>query len=250
MHGLGEHSERHRNTIDYLIGQGAEVVRFDLRGMGKSEGVRQWIERFDDYLDDVAAVHSWIDRDLKPLPLFLMGHSLGGAICIHYAARNGRALRGLILSAPSYLLGQGVSAIKIAIGKLLARWTPKLRIPESLDLSAISRDPEVVKAYKKDPLNCSFNTVRQGDEILKAIDAIPDACRKITVPTLILHGEADRLILPKGSEVIFKMLAARDKRLEILPGGFHELYNDLDKDAFFTLLRNWMAKVIATPPAT
>ena len=243
MHGLGEHAGRHVATAERLARQGADVVRFDLRGCGRSDGAKQWIERFDDYVDDVEAVRHWAETTLPPRPLVLMGHSLGGAVAIHAAARRPAGLSGVVLSSPAYLPGGGVSAAKIAVGRLLSRWTPRLRIPGSLDLTAISRDPAVIEAYRKDELCCSFNTVRQGDEILKALATIPAHCARIPVPVLILHGAADRLVQCEGSRTILAALGSQDKTLEVFPGGYHELYNDLERETFYEKVGEFVGRV-------
>ncbi len=243
VHGLGEHSGRHLGTVDHLVAKGFEVVRFDLRGCGHSEGKRQWIAAFDDYVADVRAVVDWAQKERPKLPLFLLGHSLGGAIVIHAAAAApAGSLAGVVLTCPAYLPGAGVSPVKIVVGKLLERVLPALRIPGSLDVTAISRDPAVIEAYKADPFNCSFNTVRQGGEILRALERVPEACAKITVPVLLAHGDADRLIKIEGSRRIMSLLASKDKTLKVFPGAFHELHNDLDRAAFFVLLADWLAR--------
>ena len=119
VHGLSEHSGRHRNTIQFLLSAGFEVVRFDLRGSGRSGGRRQWCARFEDYVDDTSRVFSWICSDLDPLPLFLLGHSLGGTIGIFFAASYGKVLEGLILSAPAFYPGPSIAGWKIKLGKLI-----------------------------------------------------------------------------------------------------------------------------------
>jgi alpha-beta hydrolase superfamily lysophospholipase len=243
VHGLGEHSGRHVETARFLAGKGYEVVRFDSRGCGQSQGKRQWIDSFDDYVADVRAVAARIKRNRPPLPLYLFGHSLGGAIVLHAAAESPPgALAGVILTAPAYLPGGGISAAKIAVGKMIERLTPSLRIPGSLDVTAISREQSVVDAYRNDPLNCSFNTVRQGNEILRALEHVPELCAKITVPVLLAHGDADRLVKIEGSRRIMTMLAATDKTLKVFPGAFHELHNDLDRGAFFAAVDEWLRR--------
>lgn len=240
VHGLGEHAGRHRPTIDYLNGHGIEVVAFDLRGAGQSEGIRQYVDAFDDYLADVQTVRDWLERTLPPLPLFLFGHSLGGTISIRYAARSQAGLRGLILSAPGFEIGDGISPVKIAVGRMLGRFFPKLRIPGALDLTALSRIPEEIEIYKKDPLNCTFNTTRQGKEILNVLELLPQDCARITIPTLIVHGGADRLVPLSGSKKLIVSLASQDKELEILPAAYHEMHHDLDRAVFFEKITGWV----------
>ena len=239
IHGLSEHSGRHLNTIQHLIGSGIEVVRFDLRGSGRSGGRRQWVERFDDYVQDVAHTFHWIEENLAPLPLYVLGHSLGGAIAIYYAAFYPKDCSGLVLSAPAFLVGSGISSVKILIAKLLERFAPTLKIPGSTDFTAISRDENVRTDYREDPLCNHFNTLQQGNEILRALPGIPDQCRRIRVPTLIVHGSMDQLVKLEGSFQILEALASQDKMLQVIPGGFHEPHNDLCKEEYFAILDAW-----------
>lgn len=242
IHGLSEHSARHLNTVDSLVGFGLEVVRFDLRGAGASGGKRQWVEHFEDYVEDAASVFHWICRELSNLPLFVLGHSLGGAIALHFVATYQRGLSGLVLSAPAFQVGTGISALKVAIGKVLSNMTPTLRIPQSSDPTGISRDPKVVEAFKNDPLCCHFNTVRQGNEILRALEEIPERAKQIVIPTLLFHGSADKIVRPLGSYEILRTLSSPDKILHILPGVYHEPHNDLDREQYFGLLQLWFQK--------
>jgi alpha-beta hydrolase superfamily lysophospholipase len=240
LHGLGEHSGRHRRTIASLNRHGFEAVRFDFRGCGESGGEKQWIDGFRDYVDDVLSVHRWILSELPSRPLYFLGHSLGGGIALHAAPELGRALAGLVLSAPAFEVGDGVSKFKIAAGRVIDRFRPHTRIGAALDLSALSRDPHAAKEYAADPLCCRFNTVRQGASILKALGEIPAKARDIDTPTLIIHGERDRIIPPSGSRRIFDLLPATDKKLVLFPGAFHELHNDLCRDEYFRVLGEWL----------
>jgi acylglycerol lipase len=240
IHGLSEHSGRHLNTVHWLNQSGYEVVRFDLRGAGLSGGRRQWIERFEDYIEDTTQVHLWIQRNLDRQPLFVLGHSLGGAIALYFSSRYGNQFDGLVVSAPGYLPGSNIPAWKLTVGKNLARFFPTLRIPGGGDNSALSRDPAVCEAYANDALSSRFNTLQQGNQILRALEQLETVCQKIAVPTAIFHGTADRVVLHEGSYLLFRQLATKHKELHFLPGAYHEPHNDLDKAHYFQLLTNWL----------
>jgi alpha-beta hydrolase superfamily lysophospholipase len=243
VHGLGEHSGRHSHTIEALNSASFEVIRFDLRGCGKSDGIRQWINHFDDYVEDLNKIMAYV-AERPPLATFVLGHSLGGALSVRYASQNPKAIKGLILSAPAYIPGGGVSKIKIFIGRILNKLTPSMRISGGLDVTAISRDPDEVARYQSDELVYSFNTVRQGTAILNALPNVPIWAGSIEVPTLILHGDKDRLVSHSGSEKILEALSSTDKKLETFPDGAHELHNDLDRTLFFKTIVEWLTNHI------
>ncbi|MFM8315466.1 MAG: lysophospholipase [Deltaproteobacteria bacterium] len=242
VHGLSEHSGRHFHTIDFLVRSGIEVIRFDLRGAGESGGRRQWIEQFQDYVDDTAAVFNWVQRELPPLPLFLFGHSLGGAIALNFASSYHTFLKGLILSAPAYWVGEGVSPWKIKVGQALVKIAPNLRLPKSTGSEGISRDKAAVERYLNDPLCCHFNTLKQGDEILKTLPLMPQFAKKVTTPTLIVHGSADPIIRLEGSFELVKALGSKSKELFIAPHCYHEIHNELEEDRlhYFKHLGMWL----------
>lgn len=246
IHGLNEHSGRHLHTINWLNQNQFDVIRFDLRGAGKSGGKRQWIQSFQDYVDDTISVFNWIERDLPSLPLFVLGHSLGGAIAVHFAASHHTFLQGLVLSAPAYLVGSSISPVKIKVGQLLVKFAPNLRLPKSTEFSGISRDPVAIEAYRKDPLCFHFNTLKQGDEILKSLPRVPELAKQILTPTLIVHGSADPIIRVEGSYEILKSLSSKSKELYIAPGCYHELHNELqeDKESYFKHLTMWLSKIV------
>ncbi|WP_455731358.1 alpha/beta fold hydrolase, partial [Burkholderia stabilis] len=78
VHGLAEHAGRYATLAGRLNAAGIDVLAIDLRGHGQSPGKRAWVERFDGYLNDADALVAEAARGNAPL--FLMGHSMGGAV--------------------------------------------------------------------------------------------------------------------------------------------------------------------------
>lgn len=245
VHGMSEHSGRHLHTENALLAAGFSVVRFDLRGAGRSGGRRQWIEKFDDYLDDVSTVYRWIVRELPPLPLFLMGHSLGGAIALSFLEHYQKAFVGCVLSAPAYQLGGAISPLAIALGRQLVKVLPTLRLSGNSDKSAISRDPEVVRSFLEDPLCCHTNTANQGKEVLDHLPKLGQIARTVSIPILIVHGSLDKIVRLEGSFELLRKLSSLDRNLFIIPGGYHEPHNDYGKDDYFQNLINWFNRQLA-----
>ncbi len=240
IHGVSEHSGRHLGTEQALLNAGYAVVRFDLRGAGRSGGRRQWVREFNDYVEDVSTVYRWICRELDPAPLFLFGHSLGGAIALTFLESYQRAFAGCVLSAPAYRLGGAISPLTVAIGRQLVKVLPTLRIPATSDKGAISKDPQAVKAFLEDPLCCHTTTLNQGKEILEQLPKLPAIAAQLTLPILILHGSLDQIIRLEGSFELLEKFGSKDRTLNIIPGGFHEPHNDQEKEEFFSLLTLWL----------
>ncbi len=174
---------------------------------------------------------------------------MGGTVALTLIGKKtDAALSGLVLSAPAYQVGKGVSPLKIKLGRVLEKWLPHLKIPGSLDLSTLSRDPKVVDAYKRDPLCCTYNTVKQGNEILKALTTLPQSAAKVSVPLLIAHGDHDKLIPVEGSRELFRKASSSDKLLKEFQGGYHELHNDIIHDDYLNYVVGWL-KARAQAPA-
>ncbi len=239
IHGINEHSARHLHTIDYLTAQGWEVVRFDQRGCGRSGGRRNWIDSWNDYVEDTTRVFNWILTKNDPAPTFLLGHSLGGAIGTHFAAVHHRELCGVALSAPAYITGGGIKPWQISIGRALNKIAPFIPIPAQHN-NFISRDPEVCAAYKKDPLCNHFNPVRQGNEVLDALAQMPEKSEAIECPIFLAHGSMDQIIRLEGSFELLNCYGSRDRTMHIIPGGYHEPHNDYDKEIYFAALEMWL----------
>ncbi len=245
IHGLAEHSGRYSNLVDYFVPRGFAVYAFDHQGHGRSPGRRAHIERFSDFVDDLEIFCELVHQQQPDLRRLLIGHSMGGAIALAHAVSGRCRCEGLILSAPSLKTNAEVPALLVAISGLLSRWTPTLRAVK-LEAAAISRDPQVVAAYENDPLVFRGKiTARLGRELLDAMTNLQQRCATLNLPLLILHGTADRLTHPAGSEILLARAGTRDKTLKLYPGFYHELFNEPGREIVFADMEEWLQQRIA-----
>ena len=187
VHGLAEHAGRYAALAGRLNAAGIELLAVDLRGHGSAPGKRARIERFDDYLLDAEALLSVAAHDNAPL--FLMGHSMGGAIAALYAIErlpgSGHKLAGLILSSPALAPGRDVPRWMLTMSQIISRVWPGFPAMK-IDAALLSRDPAVVEANRNDPLvHHGSIPARTGAEILLAMQRIERGRAGLRVPLLV-----------------------------------------------------------------
>lgn len=241
VHGLGEHSGRYENLVKYLLPRGIAVYSFDLRGHGRSPGKRGHVNAWSEIREDLGAFLSLVGRQEGDLPRFLMGHSLGGLIVLEYILRQSgdAGLQGVIASGPG-LSTEGLSPMLVKISGLLSRVWPTLSLPTGLDVPGISRDPAVVQAYQNDPLVHGKATPRSAVEAFAAIRWTLDHAAAWSLPLLVLHGEADRLVPAEASSAFFDRVPIADKQRIEYAGGYHEPHNDINHEQVTADLENWL----------
>jgi acylglycerol lipase len=240
VHGYAEHSDRYQWFASRLVEQGFAVYAFDLRGHGRSPGRRGFVDSFADYLADLATFLQRVQSQAADKPIFLFGHSLGGAIATLFTLRYRPDLRGLISSSAVLTVDRDRSSFPIRLMQAIGHWLPRLPTLK-LDSRAISRDPAIVSRYQTDPwVYHGRFPARTLAEILKAIDEIQTRAGELQVPLLILHGTYDRLTQVGGSQTLYAGAGSADKTLKLYDGFYHELLNEPEKDKICADIVAWM----------
>jgi len=239
-HGIAEHSGRYAHIAQSLVEGGYTVVAFDLRGHGKSSGRRNYINSFQDYLNDLQEVLKRTRSSFPDLPLFLFGHSMGGGIVTLFTIERNPEVQGVLLSGPSVKVSDEISPFLQKISGVISAILPKLPVVK-LESKDISKDPAVVKAYDQDPLNYRGGILaRTGAELLKATKTITARSDVIDLPILIMHGSSDKLADVSGSEMLYANVSSQDKTLKIYEGLYHEILNEPEQDEVKTDMIAWL----------
>lgn len=242
VHGLGEHIARYGTLVAALLPRGIAVAGVDHIGHGRSGGPRGDALAVSDFTAPLDTLRERCERQWPGVPLFLLGHSMGGLIAAHYLIDRQAGLAGAVLSAPAVVPGSSVTPLTIALGKLLARVAPRVGVLR-LEVDALSRDPAVVQAYRDDPLVLHGKTnARLGALLLQAIARVQADAGRIELPLLIVQGGADRLTDPAGAQTLRSLVGSGDVELELYPDAYHELFNEPDRERVLHRVSEWLER--------
>jgi len=240
VHGFGEHCGRYSHIVNHLVPQGFAVYGFDHRGHGRSaDKPTAHVNRWSEYHGDVERFLQLVGEQMPGLPLFLMGQSMGGLIVLGYALDHPAGLKGVIASAPA--VGDvDAPPLMMFLGRIFSKIVPRLSMDSRLNDDAISRDPDVVRAYQDDPLGTGMATARFSTEFTKAIENTRARAAEFQPPLLILHGASDSLVPEVGSRLFFEKVRQTDKERIVYEGGYHEPHNDLQYEQVVADIHRWL----------
>ncbi len=240
VHGLAEHCGRYTALARRLTDAGVDVCALDLPGHGRSGGEPGHVERFDDMDDSVSALRDHMDHWYPGLPVFLLGHSMGGLIAVHTLTREQQRYAGCVLSGPALRSALEPPFLQMMFVRLLSAIAPRTRIM-GLDPSGVSRDAGVVQDYIDDPLNFSGKgTARLVAGMFSTMARARAGATDISIPLLILHGGADSMTAPAGATELYENAAASDKTLKIYDGLYHEIFNEPEGPSIIEEVAQWL----------
>jgi len=247
QHGYGEYAERfvirYDEFVPAMLARGLDVYAFDMPGHGRSPGRRGSLD-----VRDAAALHLLAKNALAADgPVLLYGHSLGGLVAAHTAAADPDGVAGAVISSaalPTHT-GWGLRAVT----GMLSTVAPHAPVPlRATPVSALARPAENAEIIAADgvmyPGRLTNRTAHTALQV--AADLWRLAPRWTTVPTLILHGSADRSTDPQGSVRLARAVPVDDLTLDIVDGGYHELLNDTCRREIRDRVLAWLDERTAT----
>lgn len=237
FHGLGEHTGRYDRFVQRFLSARFTVLAIDLRGHGRSEGVRGHTPSLDFWLQDIEL----LQQQAEPrLPVFIYGHSLGGLIAAIHGVRSENPARGYVLSAPAFRRVFFVPTYKIFLARLFANLQPEFSQHSGLNPSLLCHDQDVVRAYRNDPLVHDWATARLYTEATKAGGLALQAAPSFTHPLLLVCGEQDRLVDIRAAERFYHNAASGDKSMRIWPGLYHEIHHEPHHEPILQHMVEWV----------
>ena len=242
-HGFNSHSGYYLWVGEQLAGMGLSVYALDLRGRGRSDGERFYVESFEAYAGNIALIVGLAKSREPGLPIYLLGHSAGGVASCLYVLDHQAELSGLMCESFAYQLPAPDFALAVLKG--LSHVAPHAHVLR-LHNRDFTRDPEVVRKMDSDPLIADEAQPTQTlAAMVRADDRLKREFPHIKLPLLILHGTADRAARASGSQHFYDTAGSSDKTLKLYEGHFHDLLNDVGKEDVMADIKGWIASHLA-----
>ena len=239
-HGFSEHLGRYDHLASYLCEHGYHVIRYDLRGHGKTVSARGYISSYKEFVGDCDVIVNYAKNTYPSLPLIILGHSMGGFVSVNYALEHPEKVKGLILSGPAlYDLPKSKGIYSLALN-IMGRLLPKFTIPNPIG-DEICSVKEVVESNREDNLvlkrvsaGMLYQFLKVGSKNIKAKQ------QEFGHPVLILHGEDDTIVPEVISDKFFKSIPATDKTRIVYPKLYHEIFNERCHEEIFETIVSWL----------
>ncbi|MFN8087425.1 MAG: alpha/beta hydrolase [Mycobacterium sp.] len=239
-HGLGEHARRYDHVAQRFGEAGLVTYALDHRGHGRSGGKRVMVRHMAEYTGDFGSLVNTATAENPGLTRIVLGHSMGGGIVFAYGVDHPDDYDLMVLSGPAVAAQTGVNPIKILLGKAVGSLLPNLPI-EDLDDTAVTRDPEMLAAYRNDPLvHHGKIPAGIGKALLLVGDTMPQRARALTAPLLVVHGAEDRLVPASGSERLVECAGSTDVHLKVYPELYHEVFNEPERQRVLDDVTTWI----------
>ena len=249
VHGLGEHAGRYGEVAAHLHQWGFAVRAYDQQGHGQSEGPRGDLLRPGSLQADLCRVIDDTRQrpDLADTPLILLGHSMGGLVVARTLAEQLRPVDAAVLSSPA--LGAFPNLFQKMLLATLPRVLPHLRVDNGLEADFVSRDPDVVKAYKADALVHRRISAGLAAWILENGEKTLRDAAQWEVPTLLLYAGQDKLVNAQSTADFASSAPQAVVQAQCFEAMYHEIFNDLYRAQVFTALKRWLLARFSAHPS-
>jgi len=244
LHGLGEHCSRYDHVARALNQAGYAMLAFDLRGHGRSGGPRGHAPSADAFLEDIDHLFVQAEKRYPGKPRFLYGHSLGGILALYYCLRRKQDISGLVSTGAGLRSPLMEQKLKVAFANTMAAILPTMTLATGLNTEHLSREPQVAQDYRNDPLVHYKASLAMASSTIRAAQWTMEHARELTCPLLLMHGSADQLTYPSGSQE-FSRRVSGSCSLRLWDGLYHEIHNEPEKEQVIAEIVRWMDNQLA-----
>jgi len=243
-HGVNSHGGQYLRVGEQLAALGYAAFALDLRGRGRSEGERFYVEDVADYVSDVASTIALAKSRNPGSPVYLLGHSAGGVVSATYVLDHQAELAGFICE--SFAFQVPAPGFALAAIKGISHFAPRVPVLK-LKNEDFSRDKTWVETLNNDPLTAhEVQPAITVAALVRADERLHDEFPSITLPLLIMHGTDDKATVCRGSQFFYDTAGSKDKTLKLYEGHYHDLLNDVGKEQVMADIFQWLEGRVPT----
>ncbi len=240
IHGIGSHSGLISYVGEFFAKNGFLFYAPDMRGFGHFQGAKGHVDSFDEYVQDIDSLVSFLKLRHPEIKIFLLGHSLGGLWVLNYSLSHPNEVDGLITPCPAVSERLKINPLVRALVKGLSRLNIKTYFDTGLDFDLISRNPDVVRMNKEDPLRFDKASPRFAAEGFKTTDDVFNRAEEITTPILIQQSGDDQILIPEMNKQFFDRISSEDKTWKLYEGLYHEPFQEEGGEEFLSDMIAWV----------
>jgi len=251
-HGHGEHTECYQRVFDFYKNDSWNFYAWDMRGHGRSEGKRGYVNHFNDYSRDFEIYLKLLfAAKIKKGPVVLLSHSMGGMVQLKfliesYSEKDFPLIKAQVCSAPLLGLAVTVPPIKAAGAEIMSRLFPKITMWNELNYNMLTRDPAVMKEFAADPLRHDVLSSRVFLGYKENFYTLPNHADRIHLPTLFQLAEYDPVVSTPAAKSFFEKIGSAKKRIIVYgDDAKHEIYNDIIRQQVFQDMKKFLDGIIA-----
>lgn len=232
-HGLAEHCKRYDYVTKKLNSFEYSVYRYDHRGHGLSDGRRGHLNDYNALFKDVNTMVKLIESENENIPIFIIGHGMGGHALVGFGANYLNKIDGMIFSSPLICDHNSLTDIKCSEND------PFMLIAES-NSHELTHDFDAMYSYENDSLILNSLTLGTYNELNKSCKNMINILPNFNHPCLILHSLSDSIVSYEDSNFLYENISSEDKEVKLLSGLYHKLLDEIVKDEILIEISKWI----------
>ncbi len=248
VHDLGDHIGRYSAFTNALVNERFAVALFDQRGHGRSAGRRGHVNRFSDWVEDVAGFVHFSQTALnRDVPLFLVGVGLGALIGINFLLTHEKTVGGFVGLNMLVESGIRLPAWRRRFGTKLASLLPKLSVDTRVRPTDMTADLDEQRALESDAFAHRRVSLGTWNEIERMLELVMGMPHRLHLPTLMLAGGRDSICAPQGTRQFVTRLSTIDGHERIYPNMRHDLLHESGRQEVIAEILHWVVEHADAP---